>query len=377
MTKRQRTDLGFPFETTLVFPDVPILVTPPPRFGARHGASATLRGIWTTRLISRRAFLVTDFAGRLEIPSLLLEKDGVEDRLTDLTIPIRPATFQAGSEIATAFGRPGTGTVDPETRFTTATLGLSVRVPELLGQPAHRSDLIMRTIGWVDRGGLQIGGGYGTLVGGFLAGTILCCAGFRQRVPPPDEEPAAPPPPPGPLVKESNVTVDREIGTQGDTAQVPAPLQTEYGDAVDAARRQLGVAVELFDEAGVFDLLNEQLAAAGLSLRIRLVIQVQDGLGLLRLHGLTSCGDPTQVIINISGILDFNLLKQILAHELVHAKECAYTRAGQPAPYGGHDTQPFKDRVREFEDRVAERERERSEELEDALKQFMEEQGGD
>lgn len=368
-------------ERKLTFPRTPILITLPLHYGEGLTIHGVLNGIWTTRLTSRTTFIITGFAARLKIPELIIREPKKENvQLKNQEIPIEFDYFDISNNLSFVFGRLNSGVVDPKTRFLSGTLGLSAQLPPLLGRPAESCQVILRTIGLVGREGLQIGGGSGTVLSGLLAGTILCCAGFRGRIPPQDDEPATPPPtvPTGPLVQKSNVEVERDIGTQGDPDKIPDRVKRESLDPLTEARGQFAAAIDLLDKAGVFDDLNAQLMGEGLSIRIKLTIQVQDGLRVIGLGGLTNCGDPIEIIINISDVLNFTILKQALAHELVHAKECAYTNAGKPAPYGGHDTDPFKNKVKEYEEKVKEYEEAKSQSLHDDLEEFMQEhQEGD
>lgn len=349
------------------FPRVPFLLTLPPEFGREAPVTAELRGVWSVVSVAGGRFVIPHFrVGILIRSGLRLKIDGRTRRLGGLRVDLREAALGPVGPDG-AFGIMNQRGFDARSRTLAATAGLSGRLPRELG--GGRFDLAMRTFGKFGPGGAQIGGGSGLVLNGLFAGTIVCCAGPRINLPPakPDKPIEVPPPPPAVAVD-----VDGEIGIAGDPSKIKDEVKKKSLDPIAEAKGTMGATVALLRRAGIFESIGAQLKAAGLpGIRIQLKINVQDGLAIIGLAGRTECGNPIVITINISIALDSFKVLQALAHELVHAKECAYTAAGQPAPYGGHDTEPFRKKIEEFIEKAKAQEKKESDEAQKAFDDAM------
>lgn len=314
------------------------------RLGAGAVISGVLDGVWSTSLLSRDAFLITSFSAGLRIPSLKLRLEGSAraTRLTDKVARLRLARFEPPVHLRGVLGRLNYGNVDARHRFIDASIGLSLELPAVRGRAASRDFAVLRTIGVVEPGLMQIGAGVGIVTTGMLAGALFCCAGPRGSLKEDTTQPKK-------GVSLTHVSVSGKIGTSGKAEKIPEAVKAKATDPVGEATGTITYVVDLARRAGVFDALEAQLAKEGVALNIEIEIQVENAWQLLGLAAHTDCGPPTKISINISICLDESALRQALAHELVHAKECAYTNAGHAAPYGGHDTDAFKKKVKELE----------------------------
>ena len=249
------------------------------------------------------------------------------------------------------------GYFDPATRFVTSTLGLRAKLPNAAGKDPSQSLLIMRTMGWIGSAGFQIGGGVGTFISGLLLGSIFCCAGGRSQLGAEDLKKI--PKEVDPLVDGSNVKVNGQIATTGDPSDKAKSLSKE---PAKAAVRVLKDAVDLLRRAGIFDDINEQLRKDRFNINVTIVIRLDDKLAIDEAAAYTECGDGfVGIEIRVSAILEPDVdgiiesLYDTLIHELIHAKQCPYQKAGKALPYGEHDTEPFKAKVKELLEKAKQR----------------------
>ena len=240
--------------------------------------------------------------------------------------------------------------------------------------------MVMQTMAAFGPSGLQTGSGIGTAISGQLLGTIFCCAaGPRGQLKDIAKlKPATP---------EADVERPRLIG-EGSQLEINLPIIVTGEATADAKKltsrpdklvqilvRQV---LALFHRAGILDELAEQLKRDGLpAIKVTIVIRMDNTLhqGDPPVSALTKCGDDfVGVEIDASAILEpyaddiMESFWDTLAHELLHAKNCAYEKADRPKPYGGHDDDRFKKKLKELVDRAKERARKDQEAWEKAFK---------
>ncbi|MHB8611621.1 MAG: hypothetical protein ACYDAL_04200 [Candidatus Dormibacteraceae bacterium] len=179
------------------------------------------------------------------------------------------------------------------------------------------------------------------------------------------------------LVEGPNLKVDGPVMVTGDPSEHAKSMVKDPGAR---ATRILTRAIDLFRRAGVFGVLADQLKSDGLSVSITIVVRVDDRLASETppISAHTECGDSfVGIDINASAILEpwrdeiLDSLWDTLAHELIHAKQCAYQKAGKALPYGDHDSDAFKKKTKELVQLAKERADRDIEAWADAMKQAL------
>jgi len=132
------------------------------------------------------------------------------------------------------------------------------------------------------------------------------------------------------------------------------PKRREFLQSI--ANAALRAALQHLQDKGVLAEIEAQLARDSIRLKkrvfanVKIEIMEDDWFAGLRLGGATFGGKPITVFLNLSTLTgDFDAIKRVLIHELLHAKDTAYVDAGLPSPYPkGHEDEAFKKRESEL-----------------------------
>ena len=333
-------------EQTFVFPATEVSIALPIAGSAVRGV---IDGTWTTQATSRTEFEVTALQARLTIP---LDIDRTLDPAPPRSMEIRvdraefePAFLQNGCQ-ALNHGR-----YDPESRSVSSTIGMVARLP--FGESANirQSFLILHTVASFGAEAFQVGAGVGVAISGLLRGAIFCCAaGPRERLR--DE---APPKPPRPIGEGSHLEIELPVAVVGNPTDDAKKLTARPSELVRHVVKQT---LDLFRRAGILQDLARQIEKDGLpGIKVTIVVRMDNPLSkeIPPISAHTECHDDfVGIEIDAKAILEpyaddiIESFWDTLAHELIHAKQCAYEKAKKPLPYDGHESKEFKDKVKEM-----------------------------
>jgi hypothetical protein len=343
---------------TFVFPSTEVIIAPLSRDEPRSALRGVLDGTWTTQPASTTEFVVSAFDGLLTIP---IVGASFLDPAPPTTFPVwlRLASFDQRSPYHVC-NKLNHGLFDPKNNFATATVGLSARLP-FGAADAVPSYIVMQTMAAFGPNHLQTGSGIGTAISGLLLGTIFCCAAGPRGQLKDDPRPKKEPEPERPIGEGEHLQIDLPIVTTGEATKKAKELTSRPDRLAQILVRQT---LSLFKRAGILDELAEQIKKAGLEgIKISIVIRMDNSLHTrFGFSALTTCGaNFVGIEIDADTLLEpyaddiMESFWDTLAHELLHAKNCAYKKAKLPLPYGGHDDQPFKDKVKELVKKAKER----------------------
>lgn len=204
-------------ESWFTFPSTPVMVTLPRRIGDGLIIHGILEGFWTTRPVSRNRFEITSFRAELTIPTAAARLNRSEATVfKDITLPFElDRGLRIPEYLAPSFGSPNQGVFDPAERFVSATVCL--RAGLTLQERRVTCRAVLRTIGTIGRGGLQIAAGFGLVLNGLLRGTIFCCAGPRQQIPEHEAvKPTAPPADGAPVSGDIKIEGNKPASAEGE-----------------------------------------------------------------------------------------------------------------------------------------------------------------
>ena len=139
-------------------------------------------GSWTTRPVSRTSFEITDIKAAIVLPTFDLKLPN-RRRLTRVfpgSVHVDRGYVKVPKYLQELFPHPNIGTIDIRNRFYQTVFGMQVHFPNVYGNSEYLklkepADLLLKTVGKVEKGGALTASGIGMITSGFLTGAMFAC----------------------------------------------------------------------------------------------------------------------------------------------------------------------------------------------------------
>ncbi len=140
-------------------------------------------GNWTTHSLSRSTFEIVEVAATIVLPSfdLKLPKYKSPIRTFPGSVLVNRGHVEVPNYLKEVFPNPNEGTVDVRNRFYQTVFGMQVHFAYVYGDSKYLdleepADLLLKTIGKIEKGGELTASGTGIITSGFFSGAMFSCS---------------------------------------------------------------------------------------------------------------------------------------------------------------------------------------------------------
>jgi hypothetical protein len=164
------------------FGNTPVLLTHP-AINEGDTVQGYFVGNWTTRLLSRSTFEIVNLDAQIVLPTinLKLPKRRSPVNVFPGSIWVSMGQFEVPPYLNNLFFKPNEGTFDLRNRFYQAVFGLHVHFAYAYGDSRYLNieepaNLLLKTVGTVEKGGALTASGIGRVISGFFNGLMFACS---------------------------------------------------------------------------------------------------------------------------------------------------------------------------------------------------------